>query len=125
VTIVILLLAALGACNAATQTTSDATYTPPALTKIAVVVTPSPAFTPTPFSVTITERYTVRSGDTLGAISARFDISIDDLMKINGITNPNTLQIGQVLKIPVVVTRGAPGDKLLPDSEVVYGPAYA
>lgn len=125
VTIVILLLAALGACNAATQTTSDATYTPPALTKIAVVVTPSPAFTPTPFSVTITERYTVRSGDTLGAISARFDISIDDLMKINGITNPNTLQIGQVLKIPVIVTRGAPGDKLLPDSEVVYGPAYA
>ena len=120
-----LFITALAACNASPQNTNDATPAPPALTKIAVVVTPTPAFTPTPFSVTITERYTVRSGDTLGAISARLDISVDDLMKINGITNPNTLQIGQQLKIPVVVTRGAPGDKLLPDSEVVYSPAYA
>jgi LysM repeat protein len=119
------ILAALAACSAPPQTSNNPTPAPLVNTKVALVVTPTPAFTPTPFSVTVIDRYTVRYGDTLGAISARFGIPIDDLMKINGITNPNTLQIGQQLKIPVVVTRGAPGDRLLPDSEVVYSPAYA
>lgn len=116
--------AALSTCSAPPQQTNLATP-PPALTKIAVVVTSTPEFTPTPLAVTVIERYTVRYGDTLGAISAHFDVSIDDLMKINGLTNPNALQIGQQLKIPVIVTRAAPSDRLLPDSEVVYGPAYA
>jgi murein DD-endopeptidase MepM/ murein hydrolase activator NlpD len=125
VTLLLIVLAALAACSAPPQNQNDVTPAPPALTKIAVVVTPTFAWTPTPPSATIFDRYIVRYGDTLGAISARYDISIDDLMRLNGITNPNTLQIGQQLKIPVVVTRGAPGEKLLPDSEVVYSPAYA
>lgn len=123
--VALLILAALAACNAPSQNSNDATPAPPALTKVAVVVAPTMAWTPTPPSATILDRYTIRSGDTLGAISARFDIALEDLMRINGITNPNALQIGQQLKIPVVVTRGAPGEKLLPDSEVVYSPAYA
>lgn len=86
---------------------------------------PSPTPIPVPVSTTIIETYTVRYGDTLGAIAARSDLSIEDLMRLNGLTNPNALQIGQVLKIPVQVTRAAPADFLLPDSEVVYGPAYA
>lgn len=118
-------LFALGACAAPVAPTSDGTPAPPALTKIAIVVTPTVMWTPTPLAATILERYTVRSGDTLGAISARYDVSVDELMRLNGLTNPNALQLGQVLKIPVVVTRGAPGEKLLPDSEVVYSPAYA
>lgn len=119
------ILLALAACSAPSQNPNDATPAPPALTKIAVVVTATPAWTPTPPSATIYDRYIVRYGDTLGAISARFDVSLDDLMRLNGITNPNALQTGQQLKIPVVVTRGAPGEKLLPDSEVVYSPTYA
>ncbi|MCX7838380.1 MAG: LysM peptidoglycan-binding domain-containing M23 family metallopeptidase [Anaerolineae bacterium] len=119
----IVLIAALVACSAPTQFPNDSS--PPALTKIAVVVTSTPMWTPTPPAATILERYTVRAGDTLGAIAARYDVSIDELMRLNGLTNPNTLHIGQVLKVPVIVTRGAPGEKLLPDSEVVYSPAYA
>lgn len=117
------LIITLGACSTPTQPSGNSP--PPALTKIAVVVTSTPMWTPTPPAATILERYTVRAGDTLGAISARYDVAIDELMRLNGLTNPNTLQIGQVLKVPVVVTRGAPGEKLLPDSEVVYSPAYA
>lgn len=119
----ILLFVALAACSAPIQPPHDSSS--PALTKIAVVVTSTPMWTPTPPAATILERYTVRAGDTLGAIAARYDVSIDELMRLNGLTNPNTLHIGQVLKVPVVVTRGAPGEKLLPDSEVVYSPAYA
>jgi LysM repeat protein len=45
--------------------------------------------------------YTVQAGDTLGKISREFDVSIDDIMAANGMDNPNFLQVGQQLLIPV------------------------
>lgn len=45
--------------------------------------------------------YVVQSGDTLGAIAQRFDVSLEDLMAANGLTDPNTLQVGQSLLIPI------------------------
>ena len=45
-----------------------------------------------------TQTYIVQSGDSLYSISKKFNISIDELKKINNLTN-NTLQIGQVLKL--------------------------
>ena len=45
--------------------------------------------------------HTVQAGDTLGRISAQFDVSVDDIMAANGLDNPNFLQVGQVLIIPV------------------------
>ena len=120
----LLIAAALAACSAP-PLNSDAPAPTAAITKIAVVVTATPAVSPTPFSTTIIERYTVRSGDTLSGISQRFDISIDDLMKLNGLANPNALQVGQQLKVTIQVTRAALADRLLPDSEAVYSPAYA
>jgi len=44
--------------------------------------------------------HTVRSGDTLGAIARRYRTSADAIMRLNGIKNPRTLQIGRKLKIP-------------------------
>ncbi len=120
-----LVLIALAACSAPATPPPDLPAPTAAITKIAVVVTPAPVFTPTPFSIIVYDRYTVRSGDTLGAISARYDLTLEELMKLNGITNPNAIQIGQQLKIPAQVTRAAPADKILPDSEIVYSPAYA
>jgi LysM repeat protein len=120
-----LVLSVLGACAAPLTQSRDDTRAAPAVTRIAVVVTTTPVWTPTPPVATILEYYTVRAGDTLGALAARYGVSLDELMRLNELTDPNTLYIGQVLQVPVVVTRGAPGDKLLPDSEVVYSPAYA
>lgn len=123
-TLVLPLMVALTACNSSPH--SNDPSAPPGITRIAVVATPHPTPpTPTPVSVTIYERYTVRPGDTLSGISLRFDISLDELMRVNGLTNANALQINQSLKIPVVVSRVAPDAKLLPDSEVVFSPAYA
>jgi LysM repeat protein len=45
--------------------------------------------------------YIVQPGDTLYRISQRFGISQDALMRANGITNPNTIYVGQKLIIPV------------------------
>ena len=44
--------------------------------------------------------YTVASGDTLSAIAARFGTTVDILCQLNGISNPNTIFVGQVLKLP-------------------------
>lgn len=43
---------------------------------------------------------TVKAGDTLGAISARYQRSMAQFAGWNHLTNINTLMVGQVLKIP-------------------------
>jgi len=42
----------------------------------------------------------VESGDSLGKIADRFDRTVDQFMRANGISDPNRLQIGQVLVVP-------------------------
>jgi LysM repeat protein len=45
--------------------------------------------------------HVVQAGDTLGNISRTYDVSIEDIMTANGLTNPNVLSVGQRLLIPV------------------------
>ncbi len=52
------------------------------------------------------EKYEVKSGDTLDKIAYRFygkydTQKIDEIQKLNNITDPSSLQIGQVILIPV------------------------
>ena len=44
--------------------------------------------------------YTVRSGDNLTAVSRRFDVSIDELLRRNPRIRRNLLPIGAVLQVP-------------------------
>lgn len=44
--------------------------------------------------------YVVAKGDTAWGISRKLNVSFSDLMRVNGITRPETLQIGQELKVP-------------------------
>lgn len=44
--------------------------------------------------------YTVKAGDTPWAIARQFNVSFNQLMKENGISNAQSLQIGQKLRIP-------------------------
>lgn len=44
--------------------------------------------------------HTVRVGDTLSRIASRYGVSVEVLMQVNGIRNPNHIYVGQVLKIP-------------------------
>lgn len=43
--------------------------------------------------------YTVKKGDTLSAIAKQYGTTYQDIAKANGISNPNVIQVGQVLKI--------------------------
>lgn len=54
--------------------------------------------TPTPAGPTT---YIVQAGDTLSSIATRFQVSLEDLMRANGLDNPDYLMLGQQLIIPV------------------------
>ncbi len=46
--------------------------------------------------------YTVKAGDTLSAIAAKYKTTYQVLAKLNGIANPNLIRVGQVIRIPGV-----------------------
>jgi LysM repeat protein len=48
--------------------------------------------------------YRVQPGDTLYAISRRYSLSVDDLIRLNGLQS-HVLSIGQVLKVPTETVR--------------------
>lgn len=50
----------------------------------------------------IVDTYKVMAGDTLYSIANKLDTSVDELKKLNKLTN-NTLSIGQILKIPTKI----------------------
>jgi LysM repeat protein len=47
-----------------------------------------------------TRTYKVKSGDTLVGIAAKFGTTPKAISKLNGITNPSALKVGQILQIP-------------------------
>ena len=51
-------------------------------------------------TTTIPQFYTVQSGDTLDKIAKMFGVTRDALMAINGITNPDYIELGEELQIP-------------------------
>ena len=62
-------------------------------------VTPAPTPQPETPTQPASDTYTVRSGDTLSGIASLYGTTYQHLAEINGITNPNLIYPGQVLKI--------------------------
>jgi murein DD-endopeptidase MepM/ murein hydrolase activator NlpD len=95
--------------------------------------TGAPVMTPTPdaphYQASEAQRpetYVVRAGDMLSAIAERYSVSVEAIVEANHITNPDVLEVGQTLIIPTVTPKAAgPAYKLIPDSELVYGPLSA
>ena len=52
-----------------------------------------------PIQAPATNTYTVRSGDTLSSIAAKFGTNYQTLASLNGISNPNLIYAGQVLRV--------------------------
>lgn len=65
--------------------------------------TPKPA--PAPATATT---YKVRAGDTLSAIASKHKTTTAALVKLNNITNPNFIRVGQVLKVSGTAASPAP-----------------
>lgn len=45
------------------------------------------------------DTYTVRRGDTLTGIARRFGTTVDRLVEVNGVANPNLIRVGQTLRL--------------------------
>ena len=91
------------------------------------LVTPTPDIPkslPTPRQQT--NEYTIAAGDTLGSIAQTYGVSVEALKQANGLADENLLTVGQTLKVPPP-DPGTSGlsFKIIPDSELVYGPASA
>jgi murein DD-endopeptidase MepM/ murein hydrolase activator NlpD len=79
---------------------------------------------PTPVTPLFTY-HTVEAGESLGYLSSIYNTPIEELVAMNQLDGPEAIiQIGQSLRVPLKVETTAPTTRLLPDSEVVYGPGY-
>lgn len=102
----------LAACSTAFLDEDSATPSPqaaatPTSASLLRIVTPTPVTpgtTPTGPSSTAPadnpETYVVAEGDSLYAIALRFNVELDALIQLNGLSDPNDIQVGQELKIP-------------------------
>ena len=64
--------------------------------------------------------HTVQAGETLNIISQQYDVSVEDIMQVNGMDNPNFIAVGQQLAIPV---GGIPEPTVAPTEAVVALPS--
>jgi len=72
--------------------------------------TPIPENINVPESTNSSTTYIVKRGDTLSSIALRFGTSVDTLVVINNISNPNLIYVGQILEIPGVNTVSTQSD---------------
>ncbi len=59
--------------------------------------------------------YVIKRGDTLAVIAASFGVTVQSIVDLNGLANPDAIQAGQTIEIPsgVIVFDELPG---LPDT---------
>lgn len=85
--------------------------------------------TPDPVRNTPTVRtdmlyHVVQPGETLGLIAEQYDVSVLQISQVNQLINVDYLSVGQLLEIPAPIPQPEGTSlKLIPDSELVYGPA--
>ena len=65
--------------------------------------------------------HTVRSGDTLWSIARRYGVSLDVLASVNRLANPDALQLGQRIVIPVPASLGRTERLHLPSRGAKWG----
>lgn len=92
-----------------------------------------PIFTPTPDNPRALP--TIRSGavnhivqanDTIRVIANAYGVTIDAMIAANELANPDVLSVGQVLVVPApLFSSNGSALKIIPDSELVNGPANA
>lgn len=92
--------------GASTQSAADgsppasAAPSPPPAPTASPLPSPTHGASPSPSPTAGGRTYTVRPGDTLGAIAARFGTTTRVLVQLNGIANPSLIHTGEVLKLP-------------------------
>jgi len=79
---------------------------------------PAPTTTPIPADATGIAQYFVCPGDTLETIASKFSSLSADIAKRNNITDPTTLQVGQILEVRVNLATPTPTATLEPTASL-------
>ncbi len=66
--------------------------------------------------------HVIQAGDSLSALATQFGTTVDALVDANNIANPDMIYVGDVLRIPSVIS-GAPGPQVAPPSPPEVAPA--
>lgn len=60
-----------------------------------------------------TQTYVIRRGDTLSGLAQQYGTTVNELVRLNGISNPNLIYAGETIRVPAngggtryVVVRG-------------------
>lgn len=67
--------------------------------------------------------HVVNAGETLGYISQLYGATLAEILELNQMTDSDILAIGQQIQVPGQVSQVGPSFKIIPDSELVFGPA--
>jgi LasA protease len=112
----------LASCLPATTTVEQQ----PVSESVTTIASETPAVTPTTVAPGELVEYVAQSGDTLSALAARFNTSIEEILSINPEIPPEvtTLPSGMPMSIPAyfLPLLGSPFH-IVPDSEIIYGPS--
>lgn len=81
-------------------TNANVIYEGQRITVYVAPVTPPPA-TPPPASG---QTYYVKQGDTLRKIAAKFNTTVDAILQINNIADPNRIYVGQAITLPAYIS---------------------
>ena len=71
----------------------------------------------------VPSQYIVQPGDTLSGIAVYYNISLQSLLNINGIQDPDLLEVGQVLVFPESPSSSTPNFQIVPDAKLVNSPS--
>jgi LasA protease len=66
--------------------------------------------------------YVVQPGDTLFGIATANGVTIESILAVNNLINPDNLSVGQVIKLPEPPDVQTSEFKILPDSRLIRGP---
>ncbi len=69
--------------------------------------------------------HVVQSGETLSGIAAAYGVSLQVLLSVNDLPNPNQIEVGQIIRLPEPPDEASLAFKILPDSRLVRGPGSA
>lgn len=83
------------------QRTETLTPEPVSLLPTAIASAIPPTETPTPKPTLVLQPYEVGTGETLSEIALMFDTSVDQLLELNNLTNPDELSTGMILVVPI------------------------
>ena len=101
------------ACSSGDETADDQPIEPTPTTELAVGAAdpgePEESAPAAPVTVAALPKptalvYTVEAGDTVGAIAATFGTTIDAIIALNDLSDPNAIAVGQALRLPVAVS---------------------